>query len=191
MPLTFAILDVGCGALGESVNFVLGNQTEFDNLEALWTGVSAAARILFSSIVNSVTTNLPLWKAQLVEWGAAAWGWIVEASAIAATKIGEWATALLEALASNLPTIIATLIEWSAALVTWIADAIAGGITMLGTWASALVGWITGEGKTQIGGGALMLVGALIAWITTDLIPKVAPALGEFSAASIAQRLAT
>lgn len=183
MPLTIAIHDFGSGALGEIVNFVMGNQTEFDNLEALWTGVSAAARILFTSIVTAVTTNLPLWKAQLVEWGAAAWGWIVEASSIAATKIGEWATALLGALASNLPTIIATFIEWSAALVTWIANAIAGGITMLGTWASALVGWITGEGKTQIGGGALMLVGALIDWITTDLIPKVAPALGEYSAA--------
>jgi TP901 family phage tail tape measure protein len=137
----------------------------------------------FAKIISSVSEQLPVWQAQLVEWGNAAWGWIVEASAIAATKMGEWATALLGALASNLPTIIATLIEWSASLVTWIADAIAGGITMLGTWASAFVGWITGEGKTQIGGGALMLVGALIDWITTDLIPKVAPALGEFSAA--------
>lgn len=182
-PLTTAIQEFGSGAITEIVNFVTGNQTEFTNLKAIWDGAVTSVQNLLTSIVNSVTTNLPLWKAQLVEWGAAAWGWIVEASAIAATKIGEWAAALLGALASNLPTIIATLIEWSAALVTWIANAIAGGITMLGTWASALVGWITGEGKTQIGGGALMLVGALIDWVTTDLIPKVAPALGEFSAA--------
>jgi TP901 family phage tail tape measure protein len=182
-PLTTAIQEFGSGAITEIVNFVTGNQTEFTNLKAIWDGAVSSVQNLFTSIVTAVTTNLPLWQAQLVEWGAAAWGWIVEASGIAATKIGEWATALLGALASNLPTIIATLIEWSAALVTWIADAIAGGITMLGTWASAIVGWITGEGKTQIGGGALMLVGALIDWITTDLIPKVAPALGEFSAA--------
>lgn len=182
-PLTTAIQEFGNGALTEITNFVTGNQTEFTNLKAIWDGAVSSVQNLFTSIVGAVTTNLPLWRAQLVEWGAAAWGWIVEASGIAATKIGEWATALLGALASNLPTIIATLIEWSAALVTWIADAIAGGITMLGTWASAIVGWITGEGKTQIGGGALMLVGALIDWITTDLIPKVAPALGEFSAA--------
>lgn len=182
-PLTTAIQEFGSGAITEIVNFVTGNQTEFTNLKAIWDGAVSSVQNLFTSIVTAVTTNLPLWQAQLVEWGAAVWGWIVEASAIAATKIGEWATALLGALASNLPTIIATLIEWSAALVTWIADAIAGGITMLGTWASAIVGWITGEGKTQIGGGALVLVGALIDWITTDLIPKVAPALGEFSAA--------
>ncbi len=182
-PLTTAIQEFGSGAITEIVNFVTGNQTEFTNLKAIWDGAVTSVQNLLTSIVTAVTTNLPLWKAQLVEWGAAAWAWIVEASAIAATKIGEWATALLGALASNLPTIIATFIEWSAALVTWIANAIAGGITMLGTWASALVGWITGEGKTQIGGGALMLVGALIDWITTDLIPKVAPALGEYSAA--------
>ena len=107
----------------------------------------------------------------------------VEASGIAITKLGEWTAALIGGLAANLPTIIATLIEWSAALVTWIADAIAGGITMLGTWATALVGWIGGEGKTQISGGASQLVGALIDWIANDLIPKAAPALGEFSAA--------
>ncbi len=182
-PFTVALQEFGTSALGEIWAFITGNAIGFVALSAIWDSAVASVQNLFTSIVTAVTTNLPLWQAQLVEWGAAAWGWIVEASGIAATKIGEWATALLGALASNLPTIIATLIEWSAALVTWIADAIAGGITMLGTWASAIVGWITGEGKTQIGGGALMLVGALIDWITTDLIPKVAPALGEFSAA--------
>lgn len=182
-PLTTAIQEFGSGAITEITNFVTGNETEFTNLKAIWDGAVESVQNLFTAIVTTVTANLPLWKAQLVEWGAAAWGWIVEASGIAVTRLGEWATALVGALAANLPTIIATLIEWSAALVTWITDAIAGGITMLGTWASALVGWITGEGKTQIGGGALALVGALIDWIANDLIPKVAPAMGEFSAA--------
>lgn len=183
LPLTIAVDNFGSDALSEIVNFVTGNKTEFDNLEVVWTGASASVKILFADMVRSVTANLPLWQAQLLEWGNAAWGWIVEASAVAVAKLGEWATALVGALAANLPTIIATLIEWSAALVTWITDAIAGGITMLGTWAAALVGWISGEGKTQIGGGALALVGALIDWIANDLIPKVAPAMGEFSAA--------
>ena len=182
-PLYTAIKDFGGGAIAEITNFVTGNETEFTNLKAIWDGAVASVQNLFTSIVGAVTANLPVWKDQLVEWGNAAWGWIVEASGVAVTKLGEWATALVGALAANLPTIIATLIEWSAALVTWITDAIAGGITMLGTWAAALVGWITGEGKTQIGGGALQLVGALIDWIANDLIPKVAPALGEFGAA--------
>lgn len=137
----------------------------------------------FSGLITAVGEQLPVWQAQLLQWGEAAWTWIVEASGIAIAKIGEWATSLIGALAANLPTIIATMIEWSTVLVTWITDAIAGGITMLGTWAAALAGWISGEGKTQIGGGALQLVGALIDWVANDLIPKVAPAMGEFGAA--------
>lgn len=182
-PLTTAIQEFGTGALAEITNFAAGNETEFTNIKAIWDGAIQSVQNLFSGIISAVQTNLPVWQAQLTEWGAAAWDWIVEAGGMATVKIGEWATSLIGSLAANLPTWIAAYIEWSAGMVTWIGDAIAGGITALGEWAGALVGWLTGEGKTQIGGGALLLVGALIDWITNDLIPKVAPAMLEYGAA--------
>lgn len=182
-PLTTAIQEFGTGALAEIANFAAGNETEFTNIKAIWDGAIQSVQNLFSGIISAVTANLPIWQAQLTEWGAAAWAWIVEAGSMATVKIGEWATALIGALAANLPTWIAAYLEWSAGMVTWIGDAIAGGITALGEWAGALVGWLTGEGKTQIGGGALLLVGALIDWIANDLIPKVAPAMVEYGAA--------
>ena len=183
MPLTIAIHDFGSGALGEIVNFVMGNQTEFDNLEALWTGVSAAARILFADIISAVTTNLPLWIAKMLEWAAVMVNWVSVAAANVGAKISEWATSAISALATNLPTWIAKMLEWGATLINWIGLAESGTITKIGEWATALVTWLSGEGKTQVGESTGGLVSALIDWIVNDLIPKVGPAMLNFGLA--------
>jgi hypothetical protein len=87
---------------------------------------------------------------------------------------------ILGYLAANLPTFIATLLTWATAFVQWIADNIPVAIVKLGEWVASVIKWLTDVGIPEFrkwGGEAAK---AFIAWVADDLIPKVAPALGNF-----------
>lgn len=138
-PLTAAIQEFRAGALAEIWAFATGNYLGFASVIAIWNGAVASVQNLFTAIVSAVTTNLPVWIANLTAWGAAMGQWITDA----ATKVSG----------------------------------------QIATWTTALVTWLSGEGQSQIGNSTGGLVSALIDWITTDLIPKVGPAMLQFGLA--------
>lgn len=182
-PLTTAIQEFGTGALAEIWAFATGNHLGFASVIAIWSGAVASVQNLFTTIVSAVTTNLPTWIANLTAWGTAMGQWITDAATVVSGQIATWAMSLIATLAANLPLFLATMLGWSATLVSWIGLAIAGSVVKLGEWATSIVTWLSGEGKTQISGSVLPLVSALIDWITTDLIPKVGPAMLQFGVA--------
>ncbi|MBP9800928.1 MAG: phage tail tape measure protein, partial [Sterolibacterium sp.] len=182
-PLFTAIQEFGGGALREIVAWATGNQTSFTNVGAIWEQAKILARNLFGDLVSTVTTNLPIWRDNLLKWAGAAWQWIVTAGPVALAKMGEFLGGLIGFLGERLPDFLAATYEWATGLVQWIIDAIPKAFKALNDF----VFGITTEGKTNSNNAFLDMVGkwarTLYEWITKDLIPKVGPEFVKFGAA--------
>jgi len=183
-------------ALGQFINsFVGSTQTSqsiivdaFANFtSAMYEWVTNAIPPMLTRLGMAITTlltylqyNVPLWQAQLLVWGNQLWQWIVNAVPPMLTQLGVWLGQILGYLAANLPTFIVELLKWATAFVQWIADNIPVAIVKLGEWVASVIKWLTDVGIPEFqkwGGEAAK---AFIAWVADDLIPKVAPALGNF-----------
>lgn len=182
LPLTTALSEFGTGALAEIIAFATGNETQFTAVKAIWDGAVESISGMFTGLVTAVTTNLPTWQTNLAAFGTAALTWITEAAAQAATKIGEFVTSLASSLMANLPLWAASVAPMAAGLIAWITGAITTGVEELGKWGTALTSWIVDTGVPNLVASTTQLAGALIGWVTTDLIPKVGPAMLSFGA---------
>ncbi len=136
-----------------------------------------------ASLLASIADHLPGWIETLKGWGAAAWQWIVEATAPMLEKLGEWSASLLASIADHLPGWIETLKGWGGAAWQWIVEATAPMLAKLGEWSASLLasiadhlpGWI----ETLKGWGA-----AAWQWIV-EAVPVVIEKLGEWAAGLI------
>lgn len=140
----------GPGALQEIVNWVSGNQTQFDNLSKIWGQVKITAQGLFSDLVGYVRNNLPGWISTLQGWGFAAWQWIKEMVPIALAKLGEWGTALFQWIGANLPHWAETFLGWATAAVQWLGDVIPLAIGKLNEWLDSMTRYSGGEGSSKL-----------------------------------------
>lgn len=164
---------VGKAAL-EVAGFVMGNTTGFTALNQLWKAAKLAAENLFTSIMGFVVDRLPIWRAKLLEWGAAAWQWITQiAIPIAAQKLAEWGNALFVWVQGNLPAWRARLLEWANAAWQWITGtAIPMATQKMGEWVSGLGGFLAAKLPDFLA----MLVRwatALASWIDTGAINAI------------------
>ncbi len=184
-PLFTAIQEFGGGALKEIVAWATGNETSFKNVGAIWEQTKILAGRLFTDLTSFVTTNLPIWAANLAKWGTAAWQWIVTAGPLALTEMGKFLSSLIGFIGARLPDFLAAMYKWATGLVQWIVDAIPKAFKALNDF----VFGITTEGKTNGNNALLEMVGkwarTLIEWIVKDLIPKVGPEFLKFSTAML------
>jgi TP901 family phage tail tape measure protein len=179
-PAIDAIAQFGSGALSEIVTFVTTGKAQFDNFNAIWSVVTGLANTALQNLISYLQTNLPIWIATLLQWGTALWQWVQNAVPLILQQLGLWLGQLVAWYAANLPTFVATLLTWATAFVQWIADNIPVAIVKLGEWVASVIKWLTDVGIPEFqkwGGEAAK---AFIAWVADDLIPKVAPALGNF-----------
>lgn len=168
-PVLNTIRNFGGDALREIVAWASGNQTQFTAVTQIWNQVKATAQAMFSDMVAYVRTNIPVWSAQLAEWGRAAWQWVVDATQPALGKLAEWGGALLRWLVGQIPTLISTMLQWATALVTWIGESLPKAIEQFSTWLTGIMNWGSGTGRSAFG---QMIVDFGVAMVT-----QVGPAL--------------
>jgi len=133
-----------------------------------------------TTLLTYLQYNVPLWQAQLLVWGNQLWQWIVNAVPPMLTQLGVWLGQILGYLAANLPTFIVELLKWATAYVQWISDSIPTAIVKLGEWIGFVIRWLNDTGLPAFREWGAKAAEAFIAWVANDLIPKVAPALGNF-----------
>lgn len=180
-PFTTAIQTHGMGALTEIKNFSSGTSTEFVNLAIIFGAFKLGVESLFTAIVNSITTNLPTWKAQLAEWGNAAWKWVTEvAIPFATTEIGKWVTAVTNFISDNLPQWVAKLQTWADAAWKWITEtAIPFVITEMGKFVTTITNFISDnlpQWVAKLGEWA----SAAWKWIAETAIPFAVTEIGKW-----------
>lgn len=138
---------------------------------------------LFWQLIAYIQTNWPAWKAQLLEWGNAAWQWIVDAIPVVLAKIGELITSLVNWVMQHLPDFIAAWMRWSTGIVQWIGDSVPAMLDAIAGWVEALLAWLSGEGEGKLRAQASKFATALLEWIGKDLVPKVGPELQKYGVA--------
>jgi TP901 family phage tail tape measure protein len=138
----------GPGALEEIGKWVTGTQTQFDDLNKIWTQVKLTAQVLFNDLVSYVQSNLPSWISTLQGWGSAAWQWIVDATPTVLAKLESWGSALFQWALGKLPSWITTLQGWGNAAWQWIVDMAPVALSKLTGWGSALWGWVQSNWPT-------------------------------------------
>lgn len=149
---------------------------------------------VFGQLVTSVTSQLPLWIAQLSLWGTAILQWLTDASLLVAAQVTTWYTSLSASLTAQLPAFQAILLGWGNASWQWLLDAATSVGTYVTVWSTALVaslaanlpsviltmleygvaftGWIltaTGETLVAIAGWGAALVG----WLVSTGVPQL------------------
>jgi hypothetical protein len=134
----------------------------------------------YGALSGWLTANLPTWITALSGWGNALWGFVVSAIEPTKTKLSEWYNAAVGWLGKNLPDWTIALLQWSTELVDWIGDAVPSAIESLGNFLLKIIGYgdsdiVPGLEKQGEGFGT-----ALINWVNTVLIPKVAPEFEKF-----------
>lgn len=152
-----------------------------DRMEALWHIIATSGATIWQTLIDGLSRQLPQWLDTLVEWGAAAWQWIVDNAPIALQKLGEWASGLWGWIAENLPTWINTLAMWAVAAWQWLVDITPTVVTKLGEWGTALYTWLSANlpiWVTTLGTWA----SAAWQWIA-DVTPTAVTKLGEWGSA--------
>ncbi len=191
-PLTDALKEFGPGALAELKTWATGNETEFNNVKAIWVGARLAAANLFQGIVGFATSNLPGWTAKLTEWSTAAGQWLTDASATIGTKLTAWYTALSTEINNKLPAWKSTLLAWATAAWQWLVDAAGLVGAKLTAWYTALSTELTSKlasWKTAL----ILWANAAWQWIV-DASGKVATQIGVWYtnlSTSLSGKLAT
>jgi len=147
-----------------------------DNIEPAKTKLSEWYRALSGWL----TANLPAWIATLSGWGSAIWGFIVSAIEPTKTKLGEWYNAAVDWLGENLPDWTIALLQWSTELVDWIGDAVPKAIDALGNFVLEIIGYGNSDIVPELEKQGEGFGTALINWVNTVLIPKVAPEFEKF-----------
>lgn len=131
------------GALGELTNWLLGQETSFDHLTALWKWLQDAIGAAIKSVVQFIADNLPAWLANLAAWGAAAIQWIVDVWPTVTGKLGELFNGLIAWILSSLPGWSASLAQWGAAAWQWIVNAAGPVKTKLDElWTNTIKPWL-------------------------------------------------
>jgi TP901 family phage tail tape measure protein len=179
-PAIDAIAQFGSGALSEIITFVTTGKAQFDNFNAIWSVVTGLANTALQNLISYLQTNLPIWIATLLQWGTALWQWVQNAVPLILQQLGLWLGQLVAWYAANLPTFVATLLTWATAYVQWISDSIPTAIVKLGEWIGFVIRWLNDTGLPAFQEWGKKAAEAFIAWVASDLIPKVGPALGNF-----------
>ncbi len=171
----------GPGALEEIGKWVTGTQTQFDDLNKIWTQVKLTAQVLFNDLVSYVQSNLPSWISTLQGWGSAAWQWIVDATPTVLAKLESWGSALFQWALGKLPSWITTLQGWGNAAWQWIVDMAPVALSKLTGWGSALWGWVQSNWPTW---KARLLDWGAAAWQwIQEMTPVALTKLSEWGAA--------
>jgi len=152
VPLSTAIQENLSGALEEIVNFVSGNETSFDNLKALWSGLSQTASMAFTVLATAVGDALPGFIAAVYEYATAAVSWIGDALPNAITALGGYVAGLIDYISGT-------------------GSEQVGGST--GGMASALISWIATDLIPNVAPAMLSFGLALV-----EAVGKIALALG-------------
>lgn len=169
--------------LGIIKDLVVGNIGASDALVAAWAQIKTGATIAFGLLGEYIRKQLPIWIEILAGWRDAAWEWIVAAVPIVLTKVGEYATMLLQFLGNQIPKLLAMMVRYATAIVDWIGNAQSPVTSSLGDWISNILQWGLGVGLPALIGLTLKFAWALIKWIALDLIPQVVPELLKFGLA--------
>ena len=131
------------GALGELTNWLLGQETSFAHLTALWGWLQEAIGVAVARVVQFIKDNLPNWIANLQQWGLAAWQWIVDAFPIAVGKLVELFNGIVAWVIASLPGWGAALTEWGKQAWQWIVDTTPQVMAKLGElWNNNIKPWL-------------------------------------------------
>lgn len=168
----------GVGALQEIVSWATGTQTQFTNLDKIWTQLKLTVQVVLNDLVTYIRSNLPIWTAQLQAWGNAAWQWIVNAAPLVLAKLQEWGNSLYSWVTNNLPGWTSRLVAWGNAAWQWIVGAMPTVLAKLQEWASALYGWLVVNLPVWVTKLAAWGI-SLFQWIT-DNIPATIDALTKW-----------
>lgn len=158
----------------------------FTWVQGAYPQMLAAIGTAITQIVAYVQSQLPLWVSTLAEWARMIAQWIIDAAPVALANVSAFVGSIVGYLAENLPTWITTLMKWATSAVEWIAKAIPPLITELGKFLKAMLEWAIGTALPALVEWGIKAAAELIAWVATELIPKVAPAMGSFLVALVA-----
>ena len=141
--------------------------------------------IAVSGIVTYIGSQLPTWLTTLAQWANALWKWIQDAYPVVMQQLGAWVLQIIVFIGEKLPDLLVTLLQWGTAMYKWLADAVPFLIIELGKFIAAMMKPLDEDAKNRINEWVGKAATALWKWITDDLVPKVAPALGEFIGAMV------
>ncbi len=123
LPKIEAFIEKLAGWAAAFINWATGSGKALDTVstdaESMWTKV---ARV-FGNLVAWVKDNLPIWVAQLQEWGVAAGAWIMETGwPLLVANLRKWGPNLWAWIKEHLPIWKENLREWGIAAGDWITD---------------------------------------------------------------------
>lgn len=137
-----AFKEFGLGALQEIAAFVLGGETEFENLRALIGAVQEHLGEAVSAIVGYVRDNLPEWIATIEEWGEALWSWVQGAASEVLAQLRSLADSVLEWAREHAGPLLERLEEWGEALWSWVQEAAPLVLDKLRELGGAVLEWV-------------------------------------------------
>ena len=171
------------GHIGEWVTYLIDWSDPLINwIDTATTNAPLKIQTWYSGLVAEVSKNLPNWITSFQGWATGAVQWLSDATTNIIPKIAEFTGKLISLLAEKLPDWIAGFFDFAAAATDWISTAIAALPIALGLFLSKLITWIGGEGLQGITHEVVKWATAFLGWVDTELIPKVAPAMGRFFA---------
>lgn len=119
------------------------NATLGEKLALIWSTLLDLAHTVWQGIVTTVQILWPKFVAALMQWGEAAWAWLVDVIPDVLKAVEEWATALWAWLSDNMPKWISALAKWAVAAWEWLVGATVMAVQKLSDWGGALWKWVS------------------------------------------------
>jgi len=136
-------------------------------------------------LISYIGQQLPIWGAKLKDFATAAWQWVAAAAPPLLQALAQYGGQLISYIGQQLPGWISTLLRFGTAAVTWIGTAIPPLLVEAGKFIGSLMQWLIGTAVPQLVSWGVQAATALLGWVQNSLIPGIAPAFAQFSAAVV------
>lgn len=131
-----------------------------------------------------IVTATPIALTKLGEWGGILWAWVSSNAPIWAEKLGQWATLAWRWIVDAWPVVQQKLGEWAGNIWAWVKARAPEWATKLGEWATVIWGWVT-LNAPKWGEKLMEWAGYAWDWLTGDggAVSMAADKLGEWATA--------
>lgn len=135
-------------------------------------GVLAGVQDLAMMAVDGAVSGAIMFGEAMLVFAQQAIAWVGPALPGVADALGQMLNTMINWVVASLPVWIGQLQQLAMAAIDWVTAALPGLATNLGQFATNLLGWI-GQTVIDVGPELLRLAGKFIAWIATDVVPKL------------------
>ena len=148
-------------------------------------GIDAAADAPQKAVQGMAGDLATQWTAKLKDFATPAWQWVQQATPPLLQALAQYGGQLISYIGQQLPGWISTLLRFGTAAVTWIGTAIPPLLVEAGKFIGSLMQWLIGTAVPQLVSWGVQAATALLGWVQNSLIPGIAPAFAQFSAAVV------